>query len=161
HQAIALATGDSRKEGHPSDLTDSHPSTGSPLPPLPEAKPQPSAIVEDRAAETTEAGSEEGEVQLIVSPFSSFGAVNRFTSALRSVPGVSSATIRRFQKGRLQVSVDYAGVVPLGHRLEELNEFRVFSEFRLRVIESSQGRLEALIESSEEPGRGSPSGVQQ
>lgn len=61
---------------------------------------------------------------LIVAPFHSFVRLNEFRAALRALPGVRGARVRRFYRGSLQLAVEYDDPASLLTRLAELPGFR-------------------------------------
>jgi hypothetical protein len=82
-------------------------------------------------------------VTLVVYPFRSFGALNEFQSAVRSLRGVKSDRVRRFYKGTLHLAVEYEDVIPLVQRLHDL------TAFPWELVSESRTELELRLE----PGR--------
>ncbi len=83
------------------------------------------------------------EIDLIASPFTRFDTINRFTASVRSLPGVTEAKVRHFQKGTLRMLVEYENVVPFVSRLREL------TQFKLRIDSSSDRRVAVTLETLE------------
>jgi hypothetical protein len=75
---------------------------------------------------------------LVVAPFRSFARLNEFQAALRALPGVRAARVRRFYKGSLQLAVEYDDATPLKTRLATLPGFR----FRLVAADADRIQIE-------------------
>ncbi|MBI3965918.1 MAG: hypothetical protein HY329_09815, partial [Chloroflexi bacterium] len=79
-----------------------------------------SAPVENGGDDQGTLGSELGAYELVVGPFAKFSSVNDFLRAVRKLNGVLDVRTRRFQRGMLQVRVEYENQVPLTRRLREV-----------------------------------------
>ncbi len=77
---------------------------------------------------------------LVASPFRSFAQLNDFQGALRALPGVRAARVRRFYGGTLQLAVEYDDPAPLPTGLAEL------VGFRWRLVSERDGRFEIAID---------------
>jgi len=110
-----------------------------PPPSAPEELPEPAATTAAGAVEaevitrpfgataerTPSAGAQSlpDQVQVIAYPFENFGAVNSFINAIRRIPDVRHVAPRRFRGGIIQLTVEYAGAVPLASHLQVLEGF--------------------------------------
>lgn len=100
--------------------------------------PQPSHA--GAGLETKSSPNGDVEIELVVSPFAYFDTINRFVAAIRSLPGVTSARARRFQKGTLYLWLEYGGIIPLADR------FREITDFDLIVIKADPRRIQATLQ---------------
>ena len=87
------------------------------------------------------AGGASGEagVQLIARPFSNFGQLNRFITAIGGLTDVRSVTLRRFRDGTLWLAVDCSDAAAFGARL------RGQSEIPVDVLSESAGTIEVTV----------------
>ncbi|MGE3855861.1 MAG: hypothetical protein AB7G21_02750 [Dehalococcoidia bacterium] len=88
-----------------------------------EPLPWPPVEVDVYAPTLTVQVAEREQVRLVASPLRSFGQVNAFRDRLAALEGVIGLTVGRFYRGALQLTVEYADVVPLASRLRDLPEF--------------------------------------
>jgi hypothetical protein len=88
-----------------------------------EPLPWPPVEVEVYAPTVTAQAVDREQVRLVASPLRSFGQVNAFRERLAELEGVLGLTVGRFYRGALQLTIDYADVVPLASRLHELRDF--------------------------------------
>ena len=82
-------------------------------------------------------------VQLIARPFSNFGQLNRFITAIGGLTDVRSVTLRRFRDGTLWLAVDCADATAFGARLRAQHEIPV------EVLTEADGTIEVTVR--EEP----------
>jgi hypothetical protein len=110
------------------------PSTTPPTPP-PAAAPAVMATPEPTAEESRENALFEGRVELGVGPFYDIAALGAFERRLASLPGVSEATVRRFEASHAVVDVRLATPVALVRELRRAAE----SDFSVREV--ANGRI--------------------
>ena len=79
---------------------------------------------------------------LVVYPFHSFGALNEFQTAIRTLHGVKNTRVRRFYRGTLHLAVDYEDIIPL---VERMNDSKGFT---FTVASESRTEIEVLLEDS-------------
>jgi hypothetical protein len=100
------------------------PTTPAPVTPAPEAA----------AAQSRENALFEGRVELGVGPFYDIGSLGAFEQRLASVPGVSEASVRRFEASHAVVDVRLAAPVALVRELRHAVE----SDFSVREVASGR-----------------------
>jgi hypothetical protein len=85
----------------------------------------------------------ESGVQLIARPFSNFGQLNRFITAIGALTDVRSVTLRRFRDGTLWLAVDCVDARAFGARLRNQRDIPV------EVVSEGDGTIEVTVR--EEP----------
>jgi hypothetical protein len=120
------------------------PTPTSATPTAPVAAPGPTATVaapapppptpEAAAAQSSENALFEGRVELGVGPFYDIGSLGAFEQRLASLPGVSEASVRRFEASHAVVDVRLAAPVALVRELRRTAE----SDFSVREVASGR-----------------------
>ena len=77
--------------------------------------------------------------QVSAYPFAAFSVLTRFLEAMSALPDVRDVRARRFHRGRLDATVEYAGESPLEERLQEL------SEFRPTILSQGEGVIQIVV----------------
>ncbi len=78
-------------------------------------------------------------VELVTSPFSTFGAILAFQRALQRLPGIVDVKAESFDRGTLQLRVRCHISVPIQEQLLQL------ARFDLRLVSATADRIEASI----------------
>jgi hypothetical protein len=103
--------------------------------PTPPTGPPPPVVPEVSEAEARESTLFEGRVELGVGPFYDIAALGAFEQRLASLPGVSEATVRRFEASHAVVDVRLAAPVAL------VRELRLALDSDFGVREVASGRI--------------------
>lgn len=110
----------------PADRWEAAPSgtTGDRLPPAVStaggAPEEPPARPPEAPAATPEPAGFAGSYEISAGPFAKFATMNALFEKLQAIDGVREVRMGRFQRGILDVGVDYDGTVPLTDRLTTL-----------------------------------------
>lgn len=106
-------------------------SAGAPAPPTSSAAPAPPVSEED----ARESALFDGRVELGVGPFYDIGALGAFEQRLTSLPGVSEASVRRFEASHAVVDIRLAAPVALVKELRHA----LSTDFSVREV--ANGRI--------------------
>lgn len=97
-----------------------------------------SPALEDPEAESLAGEAAQG-VQLVARPFSNFGQLNRFITAIGGLPDVRSVALRRFRDGTLWLAVDCVNTGAFSARL------RAQREIPIEIVSEGEGTIEVAV----------------
>lgn len=82
-----------------------------------------SAGVTSRPMDVDQVARDTPTYEIVAYPFALFSALRSFQDSIRTLPGTQAVRFGHFDKGILQLRVDYQGEIPLHERLESLPKF--------------------------------------